>query len=63
MCGFCTGRQVDRTPDPWTEARKAVVLAELWAAERAMRPARPPVNRLRRVLPATAQPATQRSGR
>ena len=63
MCQLCTGRQVDRTPDPWTEARKAVVLAELWSAERAMRPARLPVNRLRRALTATAQPATARCER
>ena len=33
--------------DPWTERRKAEVLAELWAADRAMRQARQPVNRLR----------------
>lgn len=33
--------------DPWTERRKAEVLAELWAADRAMRATRQPVNRLR----------------
>jgi hypothetical protein len=29
MCCLCTGRQADYVPDPWTEARKAEVLADL----------------------------------
>lgn len=36
MCHLCTGRQADYVPDPWTEARKAQVIAELREAERAM---------------------------
>lgn len=47
MCCLCTGRQADHVPDPWTERRKAEVLAELWEIEHAMQAARLPVNRLR----------------
>lgn len=43
MCHLCTGRQADYVPDTWTEARKAVVLAELRAAMRAGQPATDPV--------------------
>ena len=43
MCHLCTGRQADYIPDPWTEARKSVVLAELWAAAGKGRPAADPV--------------------
>ena len=50
MCCLCHGRQADYVPDPWTEARKAEVLAELRAAEQAMQAARPPVKRLRVVF-------------
>lgn len=32
MCHLCTGGQGDYTPDPWTEARKTEVLAQLRAA-------------------------------
>lgn len=58
MCHLCTGRQADYVPDPWTEARKVEVLAELRAAEQAMQAARPPVNRLRLVLAGTTATAT-----
>lgn len=43
MCHLCTGRQADYVPDPWTEARKAVVLAELWTAASVGRTAPDPV--------------------
>ena len=43
MCHLCTGRQADFMPDPWTENRKRVVLAELLAADRASKPAAAPV--------------------
>ena len=43
MCHLCTGRQADYVPDPWTEARKVVVLAELWAAAGVGQPAADPV--------------------
>jgi hypothetical protein len=32
MCCLCTPGQGDYAPDPWTEARKTEVLAQLWAA-------------------------------
>lgn len=32
MCHLCTGRQADYVPDPWTEERKTLVLAQLRAA-------------------------------
>jgi hypothetical protein len=64
MCHLCTGRQADYVPDPWTEARKAAVLAQLWEAERAMRSARPPVNRMQAVFAgSTATTSTWRCER
>jgi hypothetical protein len=58
MCQLCTGRQADYVPDPWTEARKAQVLAELWAAERAEQAEGLSINRLRAMLAASTATAT-----
>lgn len=44
--------------DPWTERRKAEVLQEIWAADRAMREKPQSVNRLRLVLPAQGSTAS-----
>ena len=46
MCQLCTGRQADYTPDPWTERRKAEVIADL------ARASGQPVHRFRWVLTA-----------
>jgi hypothetical protein len=43
MCHLCTGRQADYVPDPWTEERKTLVLAQLRAAARVSQPATDPV--------------------
>jgi len=54
MCQLCTGGQAF-TPDPWTERRKAEVLAEL---RRATGEQLPGVNRIRWMLPATTATST-----
>lgn len=58
MCCLCTGRQADHVPDPWTERRKAEVLAELREAERAMQAARQPVNRMRSLFAGSTSTST-----
>ena len=55
MCQLCTGRQAAYMPDPWTERRKAEVLAEL---RRATGEQLPGVNRIRWMLPATTATST-----
>lgn len=65
MCCLCTRRQADYVPDPWTEARKQQVLAELREADRAMQDKRPPINRMHSVFAcgtATATTSTWRPG-